>query len=127
MLWNDYRNAARERGALALELYVVRSIPGDDPQAVKANLADHLAYQRQLEEAGLLAFAGPLSDETGDQMQGEGMIVYRATSLLHANQLAQSDPMHVSNARHYSIRKWLINEGSLSLSVGLSTKTIKLD
>ena len=124
--WADYKAEAKGRGALALELFVVRSKPTGDPAAVKANLADHLAYQRSLEESGKLAMAGPVSDATGDEMQGEGMIIYRAASMDEAQDLAANDPMHKSGARTYTITRWLVNEGSLSLAVGLSTGKVSL-
>ena len=54
-------------------------------------------------------------------MQGTGMIVYRAESMEAARAIADGDPMHSSGARTYVLRKWLINEGSFSLNVGLST------
>jgi len=73
-----------------------------------------------------LAFAGPMSDETGEHMQGKGLIIYRAESLDAARALADGDPMHKSGARAYVLRRWMINEGSLSLSVGLSTKGVTL-
>ncbi|KPA22255.1 YciI-like protein [Shimia sp. SK013] len=119
--WTDYKSEAKSRGALALELFVAHSTPAKAPQDVKASLPDHLAYQADLERAGQLAFAGPMSDETGAHMQGVGLIVYRADSLEAAQQLAENDPMHKSGARSYVMRRWLINEGSLNLSVGLST------
>lgn len=124
--WNDYKADAKARGALALELYVAISTPAKEPQDVKATLPDHLAYQATLEQRGQLAFAGPMSDPTGDHMQGVGMIVYRADSLEAARALADADPMHQTGARRYDLRRWMINEGSLSLSVGLSTKTVGL-
>lgn len=124
--WADYKAEAKSRGALALELYVATSTPAKTPQDVKASLPDHLAYQAELERAGSLAFAGPMSDESGEQMQGIGMIVYRAESLDAARALADADPMHKSGARSYSLRRWMINEGSLNLSVGLSTATVTL-
>jgi len=119
--WNDYKAQAKSRGALALELYIVDSIPAKDPEALKAVLPDHLAYQRTLEEAGQLVLAGPQSDDTGEQMQGRGLIVYRAASMEDARALADADPMHATGTRSYALRKWLVNEGSLSLNVGLST------
>lgn len=122
--WNEYKKAAQERGSLALELFVVESTPAKPPEEVKANLAAHLAYQQTLEAAGVLAFAGPLSDLTGELMQGTGLVVYRAGSMDEAQQIADQDPMHLSGARQYTLRKWLINEGSLSLNVGLSTKHV---
>jgi len=64
-----------------LELFAFESTPGDDPNAVPANLPAHLAYQCEMEAAGRLALAGPLSNDTGEQMKGAGLIIYRASSL----------------------------------------------
>ena len=119
--WNDYKAQAKARGALALELYVAHSTPAKAPEEVKASLPDHLAYQAELERAGKLAFAGPMSDETGEHMQGVGLIIYRAASLEDARALADADPMHQTGSRSYVMRRWMINEGSLTLQVGLST------
>lgn len=124
--WADYKAQAKARGALALELYVAHSTPAQGPEAVKAALPDHLAYQAELERAGQLAFAGPMSDETGDHMQGVGLIIYRADSLEAARALAEGDPMHKSGARSFVLRRWMINEGSLTLRVGLSTGGLAL-
>ncbi len=124
--WDDYKAEAKSRGALALELYVAYSTPAQGPEAVKAALPDHLAYQAKLESEGKLMFAGPMSDETGTQMQGIGMIVLRAATFDEAKDLADNDPMHASGARSYILRKWLINEGGLTLSVRLSGQTVSL-
>ena len=109
--WEDYKAEARSRGALALELFVVHSVPAGDGALVKAALPEHLAYQAQLETEGTLVLAGPLSDESGDEMPGMGMIIYRAQSFEHARELAANDPMHRDGARSFTLRKWLINEG----------------
>ena len=124
--WEDYKSHAKERGALALELFVVRSMPTGDPEAVKLSLPDHLAYQKKLEEAGQLVMAGPVSDESGENMIGAGMILYRAKSMEEATRIAEDDPMHKSGARSFTMRKWLVNEGSLNITVGLSTGFSKL-
>ncbi|SOH95474.1 hypothetical protein SAMN06273572_11153 [Monaibacterium marinum] len=126
MQWADYKQQAKSRGALALELYVAQSTPAMAPEDVKAALPDHLAYQAQLEAQGALAFAGPMSDETGDLMQGMGLIIYRADSLDAARALAAADPMHSSGARTFTMRRWMINEGSVTISVGLSTNSVDL-
>ncbi|OSP54868.1 YciI family protein [Pseudoruegeria sp. SK021] len=124
--WDDYKKDAKERGALALELYVVMTVPAGAPEAVKAALPAHLAYQRDLEISGQLVLAGPVSDDSGADMQGAGMIIYRAASMDAARALADADPMHRDKARHYTLRKWLVNEGSLNMSIGLSTGRIAL-
>ena len=119
--WADYKADAKSRGALALELYVAHSTPAKLPEDLKASLPDHLAYQAELERLGQLAFAGPMSDETGEHMQGMGLIIYRADSLEAARALAEADPMHKSGARTFVLRRWMINEGSVTVSAKLST------
>ncbi|MEP3048932.1 MAG: YciI family protein [Roseibium sp.] len=122
--WADYKRTAKERGALALELYVVNTRPVGPDADIPGSLPDHLAYQAHLEREGNLAFAGPVSDSSGEEMTGEGLIIYRAASLEDARALAADDPMHKNGVRTFTIRRWLINEGSFSLSVGLSTKSV---
>jgi uncharacterized protein YciI len=124
--WKEYKQAAKDRGALALELYVVVSTPVGTADEVKSVLADHLAFQRNQEQAGRLAFAGPLSDLSGDNMEGMGMIVYRAESLADAKRIADQDPMHERGARAYTIRRWLVNEGSLQLDIKLAAQSVRL-
>lgn len=124
--WTEYKSGAKARGALALELYVVESTPAKPPEEVKAVLPDHLAYQAEMERERRLALAGPLSDASGEEMQGSGLIIYRAESLEAARALAEGDPMHATGARTFTIRRWMINEGSLFLSVGLSTGSAEL-
>ena len=85
------------------------------------------AYQKQLEASGTLVMAGPISDETGELMEAEGMIIYRANNLDEARKLADADPMHSAGARSYDVRKWLVNEGSLSFSIRLSEQTVKIE
>ena len=124
--WDAYKAEARARGSLAFELFVVQSTPEAPPETLKANLPDHLAYQQAMEDAGHLVFAGPMSDETGEEMQGMGMIVYRAKSFEEARALAENDPMHKTGARSYTLRKWMINEGQLTVNVALSAQAAKL-
>ncbi len=123
--WNDYKTEAKSRGSLAFELYAIRSSPSGDPAKVKANLSDHLAYQAEQEAKGALFLAGPLSDDTGELMEGMGLIIYRASSLEAAREIAENDPMHKSGARTFTLRRWLVNEGALTLSVNLSAQSAR--
>lgn len=124
--WDDYKAEAKSRGALAHELYAVVSTPAGDPAQVKANLPAHLAYQAEQEALGRLFLAGPVSDESGALMEGMGLIIYQAESLEAARALAEADPMHASGARSFVLRRWLINEGGLTLSVRLSGQSVTL-
>lgn len=124
--WEEYKAEAKARGALAHELYMVLSSPQAEPARIKEMLPEHLAYQAAQEAAGNLVLAGPVSDETGTQMQAMGLIIYRAPSLEAARALAEGDPMHSSGARSFVLRRWLINEGSITVNVGLSAQTVTL-
>ena len=92
---------------------------------MKANLPDHLAYQSQMEERGILVLAGPCRTHRR-RNAGQGMIVYRAASMNEAHAIAEADPMHQAGARSFNLRKWLVNEGSLTINVGLSTGRAEL-
>jgi len=125
--WNDYKADAKQRGSLALELYAVQSEPAAAPEVMKQRLPEHLAYQAEQEKLGNLVMAGPMSDASGEMMEGVGLIIYRAKSLAAAKSLAEKDPMHSTGTRTFSIRRWLVNEGSLSLNVKLSSQSVSLD
>ena len=54
------------------------------------------------------------------------MIVYRAKSMQAAIALADTDPMHASGTREYTIRRWLVNEGSFQLNIKLSAQSVSI-
>ena len=124
--WNDYKAHAIERGSLAKELYMVRSKPGSDPSRIPEILPEHLAFQAEQEANGNLFLAGPLSDESGDNMLGEGLIIYRAESLEAAKAITEQDPFHAKGIRTFEIRRWMVNEGSLTLKVSLSSQKVEI-
>lgn len=125
--WKDYHQASKERGSLAFELYLVESSPAMPPEQMVKILPDHLAYQGEMESQGKLFLAGPLSDASGEEMSGGGMIVYNASSLEEARKITENDPMHSRGGRTFTIRRWLINEGSLSLNVKFSAQKASLN
>ena len=55
-------------------------------------------------------------------MQGVGLIDYRAASFEEARRFAEADPMHESGARAFKLRRWLVNEGSLNVTLSLSSQ-----
>ncbi|WP_409439136.1 YciI family protein [Psychromonas sp. GE-S-Ul-11] len=124
--WDEYKKEAKERGSLAMEVFIIESQPQGDLELVKQYLPLHLAYQEELEASGKLMLAGPVSDASGKYLDGGGLIIYRASSLEEANQIALNDPMHSHNARTFTIKRWLINEGNLQLNIKLSAQSIRL-
>ncbi len=118
--WQDYVTMVREKGVLAMQLYVVHSKPVSGLDGVKANHGPHLAYQKELEEKGIMFGAGPLADENEQVWSGEGFIIIRATTLDEAKKIADGDPMHKNGGRSYTIRPWLLNEGCLNIRLTFS-------
>lgn len=124
--WRDRVENARKEGLAAREFFVVLTEPAGDKSAVLDTLPVHLDYQRGLEAKGILVVAGPLSDETGTDWTGKGLIVYRAPTLEDARKIADADPMHSTGVRTYKLLPWLMNEASFTLDIALSAQKITL-
>ena len=117
----------RERGFWAQRLFAIFTTPVDGYLPVAATSEDHLVYQLAIEAEGKLFAAGPLCTDDGLYFDGDGMIIIRANSMDEAREIADADPMHKSGARTYRIRPWIVNEGTLSLTVHLSNRRFQID
>ncbi|CAL9464415.1 YciI family protein [Streptomyces sp. enrichment culture] len=115
--WNELVQWSQEHGLLAKRLYVVTSTPANGLSPVLDNLEPHVAYQTELEVAGVMFAAGPLASPDLQEWLGEGLFVYRAASMEEATAFAENDPMHSSGARRFSVREWMLNEGSFSVQL----------
>ncbi len=124
--WRDRIENAKAEGLAAREFFVVLTEPAGGRAAVLKLLPTHLDYQKSLEAKGILVAAGPLSDETGTQWTGKGLIIYRAPSLEEARKIADADPMHREKVRTYKLLPWLMNEASFTLAINLSAQKVTL-
>ena len=107
-------------GMLRKQLYVVHTFPTRGLGPVMENVEEHLKFQVSLEERGIMFAAGPFWDDAEENWEGEGMVIIRAGSLAEAKEIAASDPMHKSGARDYTVRPWLINEGTVTVKIRYS-------
>ena len=105
---------------LRKQLYVVFTKPVKGLEPVMAVLEQHLAFQIDLERRGIMFGAGPFWNDAEDAWEGEGMVILRAGSLDEAKALAAADPMHKSGARTFTVRPWLMNEGSVTVRITYS-------
>ena len=120
--WEHMLERARTNGLLGKQLFVVNTTPtAGGMEAIQANIKEHLAYQRMLEDTGVMFAAGPVADDGGAAWSGEGMVVVRADSLAQAEAIAAADPMHAAGARSYRVRPWLVNEGTITVKVGFAS------
>jgi len=113
-------------GYLAKQLYVIFTTPAKGIAPVMANLGVHLEFQRQLELDGIMFAAGPQWTDDEREWEGDGMVVIRAASIAEARAIAARDPMHVSGARTFKVRPWLVNEGTMTIELGFATGRFKL-
>ncbi len=105
---------------LQKQLYVIHTKPTSGLGPVMENIGPHLEFQVEIEQKGIMFAAGPFWADDEETWEGEGMVVIRAKSLAHAREIAQSDPMHASGARSFTVRPWLVNEGGFNLRVTFS-------
>ena len=71
---------------------------------VKARTADHFKWMQAQHAAGTVAISGPTPDRT------MGIYVVRADSAENAHKIADSDPFHLHNLRHYDLIAWEVHQ-----------------
>ncbi|KZM50533.1 YciI family protein [Labrenzia sp. OB1] len=106
---------------LRQSLYVITTTPARGP-GMQEVLPAHLEYQIRMERDGILFGAGPLFEEGADVPYG-GMIIVRARDEAEAREIADADPFHAAGLRRYDLRRWMLNEGSMTFTVRYSDQT----
>jgi uncharacterized protein YciI len=117
MTWQSMLDYSREHELLAKQLYVVFSEPTNGLGPIMEVVDEHVRYQTKLELDGVMWAAGPMATPDEQEWLGDGLFMYRASSVEEATRYAEADPMHKSGARTFRIRPWLLNEGSLTVRV----------
>jgi uncharacterized protein len=107
---------------LRKELYVINTRPVASREELDKVLPQHLAHQVSLEKRGIMFGAGPLFGKDGKPFGG--MIVIRAASFEEAEKIAASDPFHAQGLRSFTIDRWQLNEGSITLTVSYSDQKV---
>ncbi|MGE5535191.1 MAG: YciI family protein [Acidobacteriota bacterium] len=110
---------------LGKELYLVVTRPVRSPE-IEKRLADHLAHQVDLEKRGIMFAAGPLYPRGSDRPEA-GMFILRANSFEEAEAIANEDPLHKAGLRSFTLQKWRLNEGSITITVNYSDSTMKIE
>ncbi len=113
--WPELIEYSENHNLLAKRLFVVFSTATKGIGPVMENLDPHVEWQTKLERDGIMFAAGPLSTDDEQYWEGDGLFVYRAESRVAAIELAERDPMHSSGARSFTVRPWLLNEGTYTV------------
>jgi uncharacterized protein YciI len=111
---------------LQKQLYAIFTVPTGAIEPILEKLEDHLAFQMQLERDGIMYAAGPMWSDDEREWNGDGMVVVRAGSRAEAIAIAERDPMHRSGARRFTVRPWMINEGTMTIRLDMSSQTFAI-
>lgn len=110
---------------LGKEMYLVTTRPVRSPGITEELLAAHLAQQVDLERRGIMFAAGPLYPR-GSNLPEAGMFVLRAASFEEAQAIADEDPLHKAGLRIYTLQKWRVNEGRITITVNYSDQSAEI-
>lgn len=111
---------------LQKQLYAIFTSPAGGMEPVLETMEEHLAFQVSLEKEGILYAAGPMWTDDEKSWEGDGLVVVRAGSRADAVAIAERDPMHRRGARHFTVRPWMINEGSVTIRLDSSSQTFSI-
>lgn len=111
---------------LQKQLYAIFTKPAGGIEPVLAIMEEHLAFQVSLEKDGTLYAAGPMWSDDEKTWEGDGLVVVRAGSRGEAIAIAERDPMHRSGARTFTVRPWMINEGTVTVRLDMSSQTFSV-
>jgi uncharacterized protein len=115
-------NTPNTKDMLQKDLYVIFTRPVAPREEIMKMLPQHLERQVELEKQGILFAAGPMEPQD-DTKPRTGMIIIRADSFEHANEIAMGDPFHAAGLREFDIWNWSMNEGSFTVTINYSDKS----
>jgi uncharacterized protein len=114
------------KAMLQKQLYAIFTSPTGGIEPILANMEEHLAFQVSLEKEGILYAAGPMWTDDEQKWEGDGLVVVRADSRAEAMAIARRDPMHAKGARTFTVRPWMINEGTVTIRFDSSSQTFSI-
>ncbi|MCI2810600.1 YciI family protein [Eoetvoesiella caeni] len=110
---------------LGKPLFVALRIPAD-LSGFSENLADHLKWATQCEQRGELFASGPFVAAGGVPGALGGMSIFRASSEAQVRKILADDPFIRHGVYTAEIKKWVLMEGGMTLSVRFSDQSYVL-
>jgi uncharacterized protein YciI len=111
-----------------VQLYMIRMDmphPVDSPMDYLApHLREHILWLETQEKNGALFLSG--ANAAADRWDGSGTAIIRAPSLAAAVAIAVTEPFHREGLRTNTVHGWLLNEGTVRLTVSLFTDKFTL-
>jgi len=111
-----------------VQLYMIRMDmprPVDSPMDYLApHLREHILWLETQEKNGALFLSG--ANAAADRWDGSGTAIIRAPSLAAAVAIAVTEPFHREGLRTNTVHGWLLNEGTVRLTISLFTDKFTL-
>jgi len=111
----------RLKSRMLKKVFFVMSRSIVDAAAMKPLMLEHYHWIIALEKSGVVLGSGPLFGADGTQ--GVGMTIFRADSHEAAEALAVGDPFVRGGAVTFTMQRWQVNEGRITLSLDFSDQT----
>jgi hypothetical protein len=115
-------NTPNTKDMMQKDLYVIFTRAVAPREEIMKMLPQHLERQVELEKQGILFAAGPMEPEDSEKPR-TGMVIVRADSFEHANEIAMGDPFHAAGLREFEVWNWSMNEGSFTVTINYSDKS----
>lgn len=124
---SDLRSRVDNKMARSMRLsyWVVSSRILKDKSALMPYLEDHFKFILDLESRGMVFAGGPFLTDDGENT-GSGMFILKAASREEVTAILEQDPFYVHRLRDYTIQRWQVNVGAISVSVCISQASVQL-
>jgi uncharacterized protein YciI len=91
---------------------------------MEPHAAEHLRYMISLEEQGALWGSGPFI--TPDRIVGDGLTIFNVPEESDVHRFMAEEPLTKLGLRTYTVRKWELREGKVTINLMLSRSRIAL-
>jgi uncharacterized protein YciI len=88
-------------------------------------IQEHILWLKEQEKNGVLFLSG--ANAAGDDWDGSGTAIIRASSLEAAVAISDTEPFHRAGLRVNTVHGWQLNEGTVHLSFSLFADTLTIN
>jgi uncharacterized protein len=99
-------------------LWVVLNTRNAPSSEMEPYVVDHLRYMNGLEDQGLLWGSGPFVEP--GVLVGDGLTIFNVADEADVHRLMAEEPLVKRGLRSYTVRKWELREGNISIDLHLS-------
>jgi uncharacterized protein len=105
-------------------LWAVVSTANVASAEMEPHAPEHLRYMNSLEQQGLLWASGPFI--VPGVVVGDGLTIFNVPTEDDVHRLMSEEPLTKLKMRSYTVRKWELREGQISVSLSCSKSSFAL-